>query len=62
MEPAQHSANGTVRKIPAKGADWCAKKSSGNFIRCLLTFDLLAEREVHAGDVRALLEHLNVAC
>ena len=50
-----------VRNIP-KNADWCAKKSSGKFIRGVLTLNLLAAGEVHAGQVRALLEHLDVAC
>ena len=44
-----------------KNADWCAKKSSGKFTRCVLTLNLLAVREGHPGQVRAVLEHLNVA-
>ena len=45
----------------AKSADWCAKKSSGKFIRCLLTLNVLAALEVHFGQVRAALQHLDVA-
>ena len=42
--------------------EWCAKKSPGKFIRYLLTLNLIASTEVHAGQVRTLLEHLDVAC
>ena len=56
------TAHGKRSGTFCKSADWCAKKSSGNFIRCVLTLNLLAVSEAHAGQVRAALEHLNVAC
>ena len=31
-------------------------------IRCVLTLNLRAVAEAHAGQVRAVLEHLDVAC
>ena len=31
------------------------------FIRCVLTLNVLASVEVHAGQVRAALQHLDVA-
>ena len=55
----QRERNGQER---SKDADWCAKNSSGKFIRCVLTMNAPAELEVHAGQVRAALEHLDVAC
>ena len=50
------------RQEYSEKCELCAKKSSGNCIRCVLTLNLPAHVEVHAGQVRAIPEHLDVAC
>ena len=52
-EDTWNTREGTFRQKVRTGA------RSGNFIRCVLTLNLLAHIEAHEGQVRAVLEHLD---